>query len=215
MTASLPCMQWFAEPAPRRPPVAPLTSTSVTHGCQGIRWPGAVRNSQATCGGASVGTEMVEDGLLGRDEDAGACLLLLPATLEVVHPPRDLADAIVGLGVRGACRARRVEPGGVDAGLAEERVGVDAQPLDDLVLEQPVDDDHVRPEELLAAGDLLEDRRAVVDDELEVEIRDPDARVALARRRLADVAAPPPEPEVAALDGVEEHRAVDASRRSW
>ena len=50
---------------------------------------------------------------------------------------------------------------------------------------------------------------AVVDDELEVEVRDPDARVALARRRLADVAAAPAEPEVAALDGVEEHRPVD------
>ena len=65
------------------------------------------------------------------------------------------------------------------------------------------------PSELLPAGDLLLDRRAVVDDELEVEVRDPDARVALARRRLADVAAAPAEPEVAALDGVEEHRAVD------
>ena len=99
--------------------------------------------------------------------------------------------------------------GGVDAGLADQRVGVDAQSLDDLVLEQPVDDDHVGPEQLLAAGDLLEDRDAVVDDELEVEVRDPRAGVALAGRRLADVAAAPAEPEVAALDGVEEHRPVD------
>ena len=50
---------------------------------------------------------------------------------------------------------------------------------------------------------------AVVDDELEVEVGDPDAGVALARRRLADVAAAPAEAEVAALDGVEEHRAID------
>ena len=50
---------------------------------------------------------------------------------------------------------------------------------------------------------------AVVDDELEVEVGDPAARVALARRRLADVAPPPAEAEVAALDGVEQHRAVD------
>ena len=103
----------------------------------------------------------------------------------------------------------RVDVGGVDAGLADERVGVDAQPLDDLVLEQPVGDDDVRPQELLAAGDLLVDGRAVVDDELEVEVRDADAGVALARGRLADVAAAPAEPEVAALDGVEEHRPVD------
>ena len=104
---------------------------------------------------------------------------------------------------------RRVESGRIDARLAEQGVGLDAQPLDDVVLEQPMDDDDVGPEELLAAGDLLHDRRAVVDDELEVEIRDPDAGVALARRRLADVASAPPEPEVAALDRVEEHRPVD------
>ena len=65
------------------------------------------------------------------------------------------------------------------------------------------------PEQLLAAGDLLVDGGAVVDDELEVEVRDPGAGVALARRRLADVAAAPAEPEVAALDRVEEHRPVD------
>ena len=103
----------------------------------------------------------------------------------------------------------RVDVAGVDAGLAEERVGRDAQRLDDLVLEQPVDDDHVRPEELLAAGDRLLDRRAVMDHELEVEVRDPDAGVALARGRLADVPAAPAEAEVAALDRVEQHRAVD------
>ena len=72
-----------------------------------------------------------------------------------------------------------------------------------------MDDDHVRPEQLLAPGDLLLDRDAVVDDELEVEVGDPDARVALARRRLADVAATPAEAEVAALDRVEQHRPVD------
>ena len=103
----------------------------------------------------------------------------------------------------------RVEVGGIDARLADQGVGIDAQLLDDLVLQQPVDDDHVRPEELLPAGDLLEDGGAVVDDELEVEIGDPGARVALAGGRLADVAAAPAEPEVAALDRVEEHRPVD------
>ena len=82
--------------------------------------------------------------------------------------------------------------------------------LDDVVLEQPVDDDHVRPQQLLPAGDLLDDRHAVVDDELEVEVRDPGAGVALARGRLADVAPAPAEAEVAALDGVEQHRPVDS-----
>ena len=72
-----------------------------------------------------------------------------------------------------------------------------------------MDDDHVRAEQLLAAGDLLDDRLPVVDDELEVEVRDPAARVALARGGLPDVATAAPEPEVAALDGVEQQRAVD------
>ena len=70
--------------------------------------------------------------------------------------------------------------GDVDARLADQCVGADAQRLDDLVLEQPMRDDDIGPQELLAAGDLLDDGLAVVDDELEVEIRDPGAGVALA-----------------------------------
>ena len=53
------------------------------------------------------------------------------------------------------------------------------------------------------------DRHAVVDDELEVKVGDARAGVALARRRLADVAPAASEAEVAALDRVEQHRAVD------
>ena len=177
MTASLPCMQWLAEPGPRRPPVAPLTSTSVTHGCHVIRWPGLVRNSQATCGGTSVGTDTIEDRLLRastktRPRASSSCQRRSRSS----DPDRHLADPVVGLGVLAHAERGRVEAGGVDARLAEQRVGVDAQLLDDLVLEQPVDDDHVRPEQLLPAGDLLLDRDAVVDDELEVEVGDPRRR---------------------------------------
>ena len=88
-----------------------------------------------------------------------------------------------------------------------------AQLLHDVVLQQPVRDDHIRTQELLPTRDLLEDRRAMVDDELEVEVGDPDARVALAGGRLADVASASAEPEVAALDGVQEHRPVDGLDR--
>ena len=70
-------------------------------------------------------------------------------------------------------------------------------------------DDHVGPEELLSAGDLLEDRLTVVNDELQVEVGDAHARRALGGRGLANVATAPPEPEIAALDRVQEHRAVD------
>ena len=126
-----------------------------------------------------------------------------------MDPDRDLADPVVRLGVAAHAERRRVEVGRVDAGLAEQRVRLDPQLLDDVVLEQPVDDDHVRAQQLLAAGDLLVDRRAVMDDELEVEVGDPDAGVAWTRRRLADVAPAAPEAEVAALDRVEEHRSVE------
>jgi hypothetical protein len=81
--------------------------------------------------------------------------------------------------------------------LREQRVGPDPEPLRDLVLEQPVDDDDVGAEQLLVAGDPLADRDAVVADELEVEVRDPQAGVARAGRGLADIPAPAAEPEVA------------------
>ena len=57
--------------------------------------------------------------------------------------------------------------------------------------------------------DPLADDPAVVGDDLEIEVRDEDAGVALARRRLADVAEAAPEREVAALDRVLELRPVD------
>ena len=67
-----------------------------------------------------------------------------------------------------------------------------------------MDDDDVGAEELVAAGDALAKDRAVMDDELQVEVGDAHAGVAFARRRLAHVATPPPEAEVAALDRVEQ-----------
>ena len=70
-------------------------------------------------------------------------------------------------------------------------------------------DDHVRPQKLLAAGDPLAQRHPVVDDELEVEVGDPNTGVAGARGRLADVATAPAEPEVAAFDGIEQERTVE------
>src|SRR5262249_22304105 len=53
------------------------------------------------------------------------------------------------------------------------------------------------------------DRLAVMDNELEVQVRDAHARVAFTGRGLADVAPAAAEAEVAALDRVEEQGAVD------
>ena len=75
-------------------------------------------------------------------------------------------------------------------------------------LEQPMDDDHVRPGELVTPRNRRSDVRAVVDEQLEVQLRGERARVAVAGRRLVDAAQPPAEREVGRFDGVEEQRAV-------
>jgi hypothetical protein len=75
-----------------------------------------------------------------------------------------------------------------------------------------VDEDDVAAEELVEVGHPLPCDQAVVDDDLQVEARQEHAGVALAARRLADVAEPGLEGEVDALDGVLEGRAVDLER---
>ena len=97
--------------------------------------------------------------------------------------------------------------------LADQRVRVHPELLDHLVLQQAMDDDHVGAQELLPSGHGLADGDAVVDHELEVQVRDPRAGVAFARCRLAHVPAATTEPEVAALDRVEQHRPVDRLER--
>ena len=119
------------------------------------------------------------------------------------------ADALVGLGRGNHAEGGRIDRVRLDARLGQEAIGVQAELLEDVVLEHPVDDDHVGADQLVEAGHLLVADEAVVGDELQVEVGDPGAGVALARRRLADVAPAPPEAEVAALDRVEEDRAVD------
>jgi hypothetical protein len=60
---------------------------------------------------------------------------------------------------------------------------------------------------------LLLHHLAVMDDELEIEIAHRDAGPALASRGLANVAHPPAEFEIGALDRVLQQRAVDLLRR--
>ena len=103
-------------------------------------------------------------------------------------------------------------PIAVDAGVGVHRVGREARRLGDVVLQQAVDDDHVAPDELLPRPELLADDPAVMGDDLEIEVGDEDAGVAVAGGRLLDVAEAPPEQEIAALDRVLELRPVDLSR---
>ena len=72
-----------------------------------------------------------------------------------------------------------------------------------------MDDDDVRPEQLIPAGDLLAQRQAVMGYELEVQVGNAHARIALARSCLAHVAPAASEAEIAALDRVENDGAVD------
>ena len=68
------------------------------------------------------------------------------------------------------------------------------------------------PSELLAARDPLPDHRSVVDHDLEVEVRDPDAGVALALGGGGDVAQAALEREVRPFHGLLERRALDGRR---
>jgi len=125
-----------------------------------------------------------------------------------VDPGPDLAEVLVGLGDLRHAQGGRIDGHRVDARLRDERIGGHAELLHDVVLQEPVDDDHVGAHQLISTGHPLVERRAVMGDELEVQVGDPDAGVALAGRRLADVAAAPTEAEVAALDRVEQERPV-------
>ena len=75
-----------------------------------------------------------------------------------------------------------------------------------------MDHDDVAADQFLATGHPLPGDQAVMDDELQVEPRDVGAGVAVALRRLADVAQAPPEGDVAVLDGVLEDRSIDRRR---
>src|SRR6516225_8921470 len=89
--------------------------------------------------------------------------------LEVADPAGRLSDMLDRLGMLDEALRLRVDPHRAQAGVGIERVGVRAELLADVVLEQAVDQDHVPSGELLAAGHLLPDELAVMHDELDVE----------------------------------------------
>ncbi len=103
----------------------------------------------------------------------------------------------------------RVDPHGPHAGVGIERIGVRAEGLADLVLEQAVDQDHVAAGEFFAARHPLPDELAVMNDELDVEALHAAAGLTLAAVGLLDVAEPPAEGEIRSLGGILEKRPVD------
>jgi hypothetical protein len=94
----------------------------------------------------------------------------------------------------------RVDAHLVDERLREQRVSPEARRLRDGVLEQSVGHDDVGPDQLAVAEDLVDRPLAVVHEELQRQVRDPPACVALAGRQALDRPLPKLEREVAALD---------------
>src|SRR6185503_7323318 len=90
-----------------------------------------------------------------------------------------------------------------DDGLGEQRVASTTDGADRVVLEKPMRHHDVRPAQLAAAGDLVNEVAAAVDDELQVEHVDPDARVAVARPLFTRPGELGLEPPIAAADAVE------------
>ena len=106
------------------------------------------------------------------DDDACPRLLLLPASAEVVDPHRNGANVLVRLGGGAHAERGHVDIHRVDALLAEQRVRLNARRCEHVVLEQAMDQDDIGSEQFLLAGDTLAQDRAVVDDELQVELGD-------------------------------------------
>ena len=77
------------------------------------------------------------------------------------------------------------------------------------ILQEPMHQDHVRPAQIFAAGDVLAPEAPVVRDELQVEARDEDSGVAVALGRPVDRVLPAPEGEVRGVERAEQHRGVD------
>lgn len=147
----------------------------------------------------------------GADIDALPLALETPALAEVLEAARHLSDVVVGLDVCSQAERLWVESECLDTCVAQERVALRPEGLRRRVLRQAVDDDHVPAGELLVPGDGPAHEPAVVNEELQVEGRDPPAGFARARGRVRDVALPRPEAEVRLLDRVEERRRAACS----
>ena len=95
-----------------------------------------------------------------------------------------------------------IHPNRPHAGIRIERVGVWAEGLTDVVLEEAVDEDHIPARQFLAARHPLPDELAVVNNELDVEALHPAAGLALAAVGFFDVAEPLAERKIALLNRI-------------
>ena len=152
----LPWMQWLTVPAPRRP-----VGRALDHGRPAFHFGRRIGRGQLVPDDRRErGVSKAPDARIAVPSiSTGAARCSLgPGGTEVAHPERDLARDVRDLtGSTKPCRAGSSIPiAAMHAPVYAHRRRTRA--LDDVVLEQAVDDDHVRAEQLLAAGDPLADR---------------------------------------------------------
>ena len=97
--------------------------------------------------------------------------LRLPASLEIERECRDIAKVLDRLLGPREAELAGIEPERLGRGRREQREALPGRRGSPGPLEEAMDDDDVGPGELIAAGDLRPDVRAVVDEQLEVEPR--------------------------------------------
>jgi len=128
---------------------------------------------------------------------------------ELGHAPAHLADVVVALAVpRQAERAT----GGCQERVGQERVGRGPERRADGVLEQAMNEDHVRADRLGTGRGLLQDEAPEMRDELQIEGADERAGRAGARRDPAHLLQAQLERDGAALDHVEQPLGVAEGR---
>ncbi len=152
----------------------------------------------------------VEDQVGVIDIEAARSALGLPARLEVEGERRDppeVLDRFLGL---DQLERGRIEPHGRHCLCCEQREAIAVSRRRSGSLEQPMDDDDVGSGELVATGDLRPDVRAVMDEQLQVQLGRKATRVAVTAGRLINASQPAAEGEVRSLDRVEEQRCVGA-----
>jgi hypothetical protein len=200
-------MQWFTVPTPRRPlrPPAPRAPHSPRAISAGVGHREILPDRGTRCLELELENE---SRLVARHFRALPIAFLLPGRLQIAHPAGHVADDVDRFLVRDQALGRGIDAHGLDAGIGIERVGMAPETLVDGVLQEAMHDDHIGAGELLAAGHLVLDERAVMRDELDVQILHLGAGLAGAGGRLADVAQPSPEGEIGGFHRVLQQRSV-------
>ena len=178
---------------------------------QRVRRAGEVRCAQTTEGSAarvaSMSNAVSASEMSRRRSLVSACQRASRSRVNVSTRPRCSIDSSPGRSP-SALESRPRASTAAAVNSAKPLARASAAPV---ALQQPVDDDDVRPGQLVATGDAAPDERAVVDEHLEVELGSQPARVAVTGRRLIDAAQPAPEGEVRRFDRVEQEGPVGAA----